>query len=203
MEKTILLFDIDYTIFNTDRFKKKINEYIYHYFHLEKNSFELFDKQYQENIRDVIGINIKDYSEQLGTTFSLPPDRIFNLIMDNQNLYLHSIYPDTLPALTLLSKNYILGIFSQGYADFQMNKLTKMRILPYFNEKYIFIFPHKIHKDNILQLPKNGVVIDDKLSVVEAVVPYIPAILINRGITAHSYKPSIKKLTEIIDILSS
>jgi len=203
MEKAILLFDIDYTIFNTDRFKQKINEYIYHYFHLDKEKFELFDTQYQKNIQEVIGINIKDYSEQIGKEFSLPPERIFSLIMDNQNLYLHSIYPDTLPALTLLSKNYILGIFSQGYADFQMNKLTKMRILPYFNEKYIFIFPHKIHKNNILQLPKNGVIIDDKLSVVEAVIPYIPAILINRGIATHSYKPSIKKLTEIIDILSS
>ena len=203
MEKSVLLFDIDYTIFNTDRFKKKISEYIYRYFHLEKNSIDLFDKQYQEGIQEKIGINIKDYSEQLSKKFSLPPDRIFNLIMDNQNLYLHSLYPDTLPALSLLSKKHILGIFSQGYISFQMNKLNKMGILPFFDEKHIYIFPHKIHKDNMEKLPKNAVVIDDKLSVVEAISSTLPAILITRGTTLPSYKPSIKRLTEIIDILSS
>lgn len=202
MEKTILLFDIDYTIFNTDRFKKKKEEYIYHYFHLDKEKVESFDECYQKNIRGPIGINIKDYSEQLGKEFSIPHERIFDLIMDNQNLYLHSLYPDTLPALSLLSKEYTLGIFSQGYTDFQMNKLTKMGILPFFDEKHIYIFPHKIHVDNIAQLPKNAVVIDDKLSVVEVISSTLPAILIMRGTTHPSYKPSIKKLTEIIDILS-
>ena len=180
MCKCILLFDIDFTIFNTARFKKKITEYIYYYFHLDKKNVELFDKQYQENIKDMIGINIKDYSEKLGERFSLPSEKIYSLIMDNQNLYIHSLYPDTLPVLSVLSKKYTLGIFSQGYESFQMNKLIKMNILPYFDKKYIYIFPHKIHEDNISQLPKNGIIIDDKLSVIKSVSTHIPAILIDR-----------------------
>lgn len=203
MNTTILLFDIDSTLFDTDCYNKKITQFICDYFHLDKSSVILFEKQYRENIKSVIGINIKDYSEQLGKEFSLPHERILNLIMENQNLYVHSMYSDILAALTQLSKHYTLGIFSQGYVSFQMNKLTKMGILPFFDKKYIYIFPYKIHKNNIEQLPKNSVIIDNKLSVVETVAPYLPAILINRGKTIQSYKPSIKKLTEIIDILSS
>ena len=202
MNTSILLFDIDSTLFDTDCYNKKTTQFICDYFHLDKSSVGQFEKQYRENIKDVIGINIKDYSEQLGEKFSLPHEKIFNLIIDNKNLYVHSLYPDTLLALSLLSKKYALGIFSQGYVSFQMNKLIKADILPYFDKKYIFIFPHKIHKDTIEQLPKNSIIIDDKLSVVETVAPYLPAILINRGKIIRSYKPSLKKLTEIIDILS-
>lgn len=203
MKTSILLFDIDSTLFDTDCYNRKVTQFICDYFHLDKNSIFQFDKQYRENIKSVIGINIKDYSEQLGKQFSLSCEKVFNLIINSKNLYVYSLYKDTLPALSLLSKKYTLGVFSQGYVSFQMNKLTKMGILPFFDEKHIYIFPHKIHKDNIKLIPKNAAIIDDKLSVVETIAPYLPAILINRGRALHSYKPSIKKLTEIIDILSS
>jgi FMN phosphatase YigB (HAD superfamily) len=203
MKNNIILFDIDYTIFNTARYKKKITEYIYHYFHLEKEKVELFDAQYQLNTQKGAGINIKDYSEKIANQFSLSSERIFSLIMDNRNLYLHSLYPDTLPTLTLLSKEYTLGIFSQGYEFFQINKLKQMGVLHFFDEKYIYIFPDKIHAINIAKLPKNAVVVDDKHSVIESLLGNMQTIHIDRENKAtRGTFPIIHSLSELPEAIT-
>lgn len=194
MQHSILLFDIDYTLFDTNQYKKNTADFFCSHFHISKESMNAFDKEYRKMNPSQFGVSMKDYAEKMGNTFDLSPSTLFQLLTDTEDIFSNTLYSDTLPTLERVSKTHILGIFSQGHYSFQKNKLSKTKILPFFAEKHIYIFPHKIHDESIAKLPKNAVVIDDKELVVETISTHMRAIHINRekGVT----------LTKIIDILS-
>lgn len=121
--------------------------------------------------------------------------------MDTQKLYLDSLYPDAVTTLALLSKEYLLGIFSQGYREFQENKLRQCGIMPYFKKEYIFIFPDKTLSSALKTLPENAVIIEDKLSVVQKINPPLIAIQMDRSNT-QKYSPSVTSLVELPPLLT-
>jgi phosphoglycolate phosphatase-like HAD superfamily hydrolase len=180
MNNSILLFDIDYTLFNTDIFRNKIIEETLSQFKLDEKRVRKFYFEYERNINTPVGINIKHFTEEIGKEFNLSPELLFSIMMDRKRLYLESLYPDTITTLTLLSKKYLLGIFSQGYRSFQENKLKQCGIISYFKQEYIFIFPDKTLDSVLKTLPKNAIIIEDKLSVVQLIKFPLRAIHINR-----------------------
>ncbi|MFZ2025784.1 MAG: HAD hydrolase-like protein [Microgenomates group bacterium] len=201
MKKTILLFDIDYTIFDTDIYKRMIAEKFTLKYQLDATRVALFDEQYEKNLGNVIGINIKEYSRLFGEQFDISPDILFTIVMDTKEFYTQSLYPDALVTLTLLSKEYPLGIFSQGYRDFQENKLEKCGIMSYFKKEHIFIFPDKTQPSVLKTLPENAVIIEDKLSVVQKIVPPLRAIHMDRSGT-QKYNPSVTSLSGLPSLLT-
>lgn len=201
MNNSILLFDIDYTLFNTDIFRNKIIEETLLQFKLDEKRVRQFYFEYERNIHTPVGINIKHFTEQVGKEFNLSPELLFSMMMDRKRLYLESLYPDTISTLVLLSKKYVLGIFSQGYRSFQENKLKQCDILPYFKKEYIFIFPDKTLESALKTLPENSIIIEDKLSVVQLIKPPLRAIHINRSEKKQAHSPSVASLTELLSIV--
>jgi len=197
MKPNILLFDIDSTLFDTDKFKKNIVEELAAHFHLEREHFSQFDANYHDKIQTVIGINIKDYTEQVGKEFSLSPEVIFSRIMKNKKLYTESLYPDTVSALITLSKKYTLGIFSQGYRSFQENKLKQSGILPFFKKEYIFIFPDKTLESSLKTIPSDSIIIEDKQRIVHIIKNYIRVIHMNRDRKESEHDSSIRNLADL------
>lgn len=121
--------------------------------------------------------------------------------MDTQKLYRDSLYPDAIATLALLAKEYPLGIFSQGYREFQENKLKQCGIVSYFKKECIFIFPDKTLTSVLDTLPENAVIIEDKLSVVQKINPPLIAIQMDRSNT-QKYSPSVTSLAELPALLT-
>ena len=62
-----------------------------------------------------------------------------------------------------MSKRYTLGIFSQGDARLQRNKLEKTSIVKYFDPSLIFIFSDKKgHVENVIGKINVSFVLDDR-----------------------------------------
>jgi len=201
MNNSILLFDIDYTLFNTDIFRNKIIEETLSQFKLDEKRVRQFYFEYERNINTPVGINIKHFTEQIGKEFNLSPELLFSIMMERKRLYFESLYPDTVSTLTLLSKGYVLGIFSQGYRSFQENKLKQCDIISYFKQENIFIFPDKTLESVLKTLPENAIIIEDKLSVVQLIKSPLKAIHINRKEGQSTHSLSINTLAELPSIL--
>lgn len=201
MINPILLFDIDYTLFDTDIFRNISLIEIATQYRLEESAVRQFYATYREGTQAPIGINMKHFTEHIGKEFGLSPDLLFATVMHTEKLYRNSLYPDTLSTLTLLAKDYSLGIFSQGYREFQENKLKQCGIYPFFAEEYTFIFPDKTLSSALKTLPENAVIIEDKLSVVQMINPPRMAVHMDRSGTKE-YTPRVDSLAELPSLLT-
>lgn len=198
MKDQIILFDIDYTIFNTNKYKKNTSEYICAYFHISIEDMKQFDKEYRSKIYNPAGVNMKDYTEKMAEKFSLSSKQLYELLIETVEIFSETLYPDVLPTLSYLSQHYMLGVFSQGHLPFQKNKLIKTSIIHMFDKKHTYIHTDKTHINHLQKLPKNSIVIDDKVSVVGSVSKHTLAIHIDREnkITKSSF-PIIHTLHEL------
>lgn len=196
MKKTILLFDIDYTLFDTDIFRDTSLKEIALRCNLDEKKVREFYSEYRKGDQNPAGINMKHFTEQIGGEFNLSPEFLFSIVMDTQKLYRDSLYPDAVSTLALLSKEYRLGVFSQGYREFQENKLRQCGIMPYFKKEYMFIFPDKTLSSALKTLPENAVIIEDKLSVVQKIHPPLIAIHMDRR-NEKEYLPRVTSLAQI------
>lgn len=201
MKKPILLFDIDYTLFNTDIFRSTSLMEIAARCNLDEDAVRRFYAEYRKGTQGPMGINMKHFTTHIGNAFNLSPDFLFSIVMDTEKLYLDSLYPDTVSTLTLLSKEYTLGIFSQGYREFQENKLKQCGIMYYFKKEYIFIFPDKTVTSELKILPHNAVIIEDRLPVVQAIQPPLRVIHINRKEEVSTHTHAIANLSELPSVL--
>jgi len=195
--KPILLFDIDYTLFNTDIFRRISLIEIATRCNLDESAVRNFYAEYRKGTQAPIGINMKHFSKHIGKEFNLSPDFLFSIIMHTHQLYLDSLYPDTIAVLSLLVKDYHLGIFSQGYRSFQENKLKQCDIISYFKQENIFIFPDKTLESVLKTLPENAIIIEDKISVVQLIKSPLKAIHINRKEEQSTHFLSINTLAEL------
>lgn len=198
MKSHIILFDIDYTLFNTQRFKKNTSEYICTKFHISDKDMKVFDKDYRSKVKNPAGVNMKDFTEKMAVWFSLSSINLYQLLMDTSEIFTETLYPDVLPSLTHLSEHYVLGVFSQGHFPFQENKLKKTNIIHMFDKKHTYIHPDKTHEEHLQKIPKNAIIIDDKVSVVDSVSKHVHAIHIDReNILGQSNFPIIHSLNEL------
>ncbi|MCX6730248.1 MAG: HAD hydrolase-like protein [Candidatus Roizmanbacteria bacterium] len=203
MKNIIILFDIDYTIFNTHQYKKNTITYICSRFHVASEDMKLFDTEYRSKNLNPAGVNMKDYTEKMAVKFSLSSKDLYQLLIDTEEIFMDTLYPDSLPTLSHLSKQYTLGIFSQGHLPFQKNKLIKTNILHLFEEQHTYIHLDKTHIDHMQGLPKNALVVDDKVTVIDHVSKHIPAIHIDRDHKIEkSNFPIIHSLSELPEAIN-
>lgn len=198
MSNHIILFDIDYTIFNTQRYKKNTSAYICTTFHISEEDMKLFDADYRSKVHNPAGVNMKDYMEKMADRFSLSSDSLYQLLMDTSEIFTETLYPDVLPTLSHLAQHYVLGVFSQGHFTFQENKLIKTNIIHMFDKKHTYIHPDKTHTDHLQKIPKNAIIVDDKAAVVGSVSKHTHAIHIDReNKISKSNFPIIHSLSEL------
>jgi FMN phosphatase YigB (HAD superfamily) len=155
MRDKIVFFDIDYTLFNTDSFKKS-------------------------------------------------------------GLTQHKNYDEVESILKLVSEEALLGVFSEGDREFQLEKLKKTQIYKYFSPEYIFIVESKVDELKTLLEIKNKsriFFVDDRLSIlsdIKKILPEALVIWVKRGIYAKENKVldflpdySIDNLETLQDIIKA
>ncbi|MCL4418618.1 HAD hydrolase-like protein [Patescibacteria group bacterium] len=215
----IVLFDIDYTLFNALKFRKKILSEIKE--RIKENKFKnierILENAYLESRQKVGYFDpssfIRDINKKFGSDI---PEAFLDEYVKKEELFEH-LYKEVDRVLEELSKDktLLIGIFSGGNKNFQKEKIKRQ--LNLFNKKHIHIFPYKkIELENMLKKYKNYKVflIDDVLSILskaKKIDKSIYAIWIKRGRFAKIAKKTedfnpdkeVKNLNKIVSIINS
>lgn len=161
----IILFDIDYTLFDTDKFRDSTYPQLRKL--LEQEDIPSYHQKVKEIEKKLItegGYEPVSFARVLTEALEIPlnHEEIRKLFYD-KNLYDACLYPEVKDVLKKLSEknDIVLGIVSRGEDSFQRRKIQA--IANYFPNENIFISLVKtdlIHK--ILErFPKNLYIIDD------------------------------------------
>ena len=217
-QNKIVLFDIDYTIFNAKNYRDVFQEALY------KELGQGFSKE------DFIKVADETYTETKNQTGHFDPEllietlakkinktldikRLTNLVI-NDSFVQSSIYEESVEVFTELSKDpsLTLGIFSAGRIELQRAKI--IAIEEFLHKEHVHIFEYKkLHAlPELLNRYKDDrlYIVDDILSILsEAKKIYnsVTTIWIRRGMykdtQADNFEPdfTIENLREMIDIL--
>ena len=163
--KEVILFDVDRTLIDTTKFKQKIKLKISQLLNISLEDFLKIEQGYVKKGEGFTDFIPQEYIKFLSNKFGFDESKISKAFFDDDN-FKDILYEDVLDCLKSLSKDYILGIFSESFKDFQMLKLHKTGLLPYFNQDLVFIFKRKLTDDSLKILPENCFIVDDNLPVI-------------------------------------
>jgi FMN phosphatase YigB (HAD superfamily) len=146
----IILFDLDLTLFNSNKFKELFGKEIQKVLFISENEYQdAFNYYYQNIISSSTQFSPASFTKFLAERFNSTQQellKVFNL----RELYTECIYPDVMDSLGQLVQKYRLGIFSQGNVEFQELKLEHSRIKDLIDPTLIFIYEDKLaHLDEI------------------------------------------------------
>ncbi len=164
----VIYFDIDRTLFDAVKFKGLIQKEITTKFGVPDNVYEDFALDYIASLAESNDFNLNDYIRYLGTNLKLSVEKLEE-IYAQESLYKQSLYTDVIQVLENLSKDYKLGIFSQGYPEYQMLKLEKSGIYKYFSKDFIVIERRKLESQVFKKMNREGAIIDDKPEVMDRI----------------------------------
>jgi len=196
----IILFDIDNTLIDTFKLASQIDEQIISNYSIPRDNFISAKNEYYSQIKVPTRFNPQNYCAHIATSFNLDLEKI-ETIFNQSKYYINSLFPGTKLVLSQLSIDNKLGIFSEGYEDFQIKKLKLSGIYSYFIPSLFFIFSDKLKEANLTKLPTGSLIIDDKLSVVKKISNFknLDILLIDRknNITNQKNMVKIDSLTYI------
>jgi FMN phosphatase YigB (HAD superfamily) len=205
MRKGIILFDIDRTIFDTDKmnynYARKIIRLIGN---VNEADFLSAKEKYKVTIKDSRGFVPEDFAKIICQELKYShPEIIEDIFMKYDEIYRDCIYPDFFDVLERLRSSFELGIFSEGNIRYQNCKLVFSGLSKLVNPEFIYIFDNKNTREVVNKLPKNAIVVDDKESVCEYLTKNgIRAIWLNKKDNRVSPNfPTIHNLLDLPDYL--
>ena len=197
MNSKIILFDIDGTIFNSDQLANFFWPKFLDIFRTDKKTLDKVVNQYFLTLETGTDFNPNDFLSNLASTFQVSK-KIIEKVFYSKEIYIKCIYPEVKSVLEKLQKEYILGIFSEGFNEFQSKKLKLTELMGYFETKYVFIFRRKLSEENLKILPSNSLIIDNSLKVIKDLPKNINRIWINRNNENSIGYDQISDLNELI-----
>lgn len=169
MSKRILLFDIDRTIFDTQKWIDITEKEIIKTLNFDINRKDISINFYLKSLVNDRKFNPEKYSEFLNKKFNIKMEVALNIVYGQSygKFYSGSIYPETFEVIEKLKDKFTLGIYSEGTDKFQNHKFRSMGISKYFDKDLIFIVSAKDTLEVVSKLPKEAIVVDDKERICE------------------------------------
>lgn len=206
-KKGILLFDIDRTIFDTDRMNSVIDENVLRV--LDTTDLEKVKKTndiYKKTLSDSRKYVPDDYLKLLCKRFKFEDlGSLLDIYYAKEFAYIYeeSVFPETLEIFEKLIPFFRIGVFSEGTEKFQNNKFKSMNLDKYISKDLVFIFDNKNNDTVLSKIPKEAIVVDDKESVCDYLTDNeIEAIWLNKKDDRVSDKfKTIHHLTELPSML--
>lgn len=214
-KNSVILFDIDYTLFDTEIFREKLYDSISLALGIEKD--KLTDKQQDaiRSIRSEVGyFHPEKFSHYLALSLNREKDedKILKAIFKPEN-FLKVYYRETESVLKSLSGKLPLGVFSKGYSSLQKEKIKKLK--KFLEDKHIHISTNKFESlPEILNKYKDKTlyIVDDALDVLhnaKQLSSSVITIWIKRGFFAEKQQPIegfapdaiIENLSELLPIV--
>lgn len=199
--KNTILFDIDYTLIDCDIIKKKPIENVARNFGIEIEKINDARDKYYEGLKSTSDIDPDELLGVIQKQTGIPLVELKKNYYD-PTIYIESLYPgvkETIEEINL--DKFQLGVFSEGRDYYQKFKLEASGLLPYFDQKLMFIKRRKKSPQYIRTLPKNSIVVDDRLDVVNQLREsgWVNPVWINRG--DKKVNPDIKTIFNLIELL--
>ena len=214
----VILFDIDYTLFDTTKFKKIVSEILTQKLsHLDPQIIHNIVEEVYSNVRQFGSFDPKKFAEFF--VFKFPgeiTEKAVEEIWYQQEIIKQAIYQEVIPTLRNLQKNqYMLGIFSSGQTEFQLAKISLVE--DFFHKDHIHIAAFKEEKlEDLLReyKEKQIVLVDDYVEVLykaKNFLPDITAVWMKRGKFAEKAKmpqgffpdATITDLSELLPLLDN
>ena len=201
MKNNLILFDIDYTLFDTSFYRDEVAKVL-------KNKLPEFSEEQLRTTVEQTYYEIRQHGNFSPRFFAeiFTHDKGHNLSVEeveaiwwDPKILQGAIFPEVVEVLKKLKEvpNTILGVFSTGHEKLQMEKIDPL--LPYFDNKEIHIFETKdSHIEEVFQKHTEDTIfiIDDVLWVLEQakeVNNSVVTIWMKRGL--HAEKTSVSTFT--------
>lgn len=183
MEKQIVLFDIDKTIFDTNKLKTELQSKMLEI--IKPTNLQILNDllaSYTKTLKNSSEFEPEDYIRFVAENLKLKNHKnLLDVFYGKENIYKDCLFPGVRLVFNKLKDRYKLGIFSEGTLKFQNHKFKSLEINKYLDKNLIYIFKEKTNKEALVKIPKHCVVVDDKKSVVEFLTKNnIRAIWLNR-----------------------
>lgn len=164
MKNKIILFDIDHTLFDTNLFRQLVAERL----HRKLPSMTMSQIMEADNAAHKKMKNTNTFSPVNAANFfsleinsQISPDEIVDIWTDKQ-MFQSCLYDDVLPVLRKLqNEGFVMGVFSTGIAEFQIEKIAALQ--SFFQKEHIHIFELKDIKLQVII----GKYKDDKMILVD------------------------------------
>lgn len=165
-KKGIILFDIDNTLIDT----KKLS--ILAYTDIARQTGKSFEEisELKDKYKDSLEVNTDFYPNRLMDFLIKKIGQPIDNPFDKKEIYVESLFGETIEILTKLKQSKRLGIYSEGFTDYQTQKLEFSGIIDFFDKDLIFIERRKLDDDSLKKLrkiPDRVTVVDDNSKVVE------------------------------------
>lgn len=201
VKNSIIYFDIDRTLIDAVKIRENTRTEIARESGLSREKVEEYINEYVSTLAHKNGYSymemLKHLSLKSGINFE-----ILKQAHDKPANFSDSLYDDTILTLTKLKENNnILGIYSEGWDDYQLNKLKLSGIYKFFDSDKIIISRNKSVFKLVEQMGQ-AIVIDDWPEVIDYLCQY-PNItpiwfnLLNKN--KHKTAKTIHSLSELID----
>lgn len=217
MTKKIVLFDIDYTLFDTEKYRENLYKSLSFGLNKEIGDIKpIAEKIYRDLKKDIGYFSPSEFYRNLVRTLKTDlNEKAFKKVMwDEKNLKL-CLYEETQEVLTKVSKYAHIGIFSKGYRKLQKAKLLALAHLLQKEHVHITL-------DKFSSLPKllkkynsyNILLVDDALDVLyhaHKINKNVFTVWVKRGRFATIQKPmknfkpnaTVSDLKEVVEIIKN
>lgn len=182
MKKPVILFDIDHTLFDTDKLRNLSNKAILKILKIKNNKIDLFILVENEAVRKDKVFKPSTFSEMVAKHFKKEKKtKEITKVFTDKSIFKACLYPNTVSILKRLSHQFRLGIFSKGHEPFQRFKTEASKELSALLDKnLIFIYRNKKkYIPNLLKRFKdNGlIIVDDSQETIRSFLKLNPKIL--------------------------
>jgi phosphoglycolate phosphatase-like HAD superfamily hydrolase len=196
----IILFDIDGTLFDAEKFGQLIRAEFIKILKIDEEELMRAIADYYAALETSTDFNPKDIVIHISKRYGINSGALDSIFWNQNQNYKRALYPDVEESLEQLSKDRILGIFSQGFEEYQIHKLEASELKKFFQEDYIFIHRRKTSDEVLSSLPKNAIVIDDNHDLAVRLSSYVDAVWMNRR--TEDSDPEVKTIHSLKDVLA-
>jgi len=203
MTRKTILFDIDKTLLNTEVLVETINKRLANILNTEENNIKHMHHKYRRSLGSNIEYDPKDFVKFIiDSTSNGSQKKLINIYYGKDNIYEKCLFKEVDAVLKQLKKNHTLGVFSEGIAKFQNHKFKSLGIERFLEKDRVFITSKKTTDSYLKRIPKDAIIVDDKLEIVELLDKKgFKVIWINRK--SKDRHPKIPTIHNLKDLLNS
>jgi phosphoglycolate phosphatase-like HAD superfamily hydrolase len=202
MNKKIILFDFDKTVSDTNGFVEKFSRVLYKKFDIPQDRLVSILKEYNATLESTTDFRPEGFSQVISEKTGVNIELIQKDIFDAKNF---PIFGEVINVLEKLSTNNDLGIFSEGFEDWQKKKIKLSGIWDFFDPKLMIIERRKLLPESMNKIPQQAIVIDDKKIVIETLVKFRPdlkLVWINRDNDEEISTPQVTTIKNLEQLLT-
>lgn len=166
MNKKIILFDWDDTLFSKTVYKKNLITNLAMVCDISEEKATKADDEYFGNLIKSGDFRIEDFLTFFEQRFNKKID-FEDFSTDKLGIYSNALFPETIEVLVKMINKYTLGIYSQGFESLQKIKIKYSGIKHFFDQNLIFVDRDKTRIGLVKKLPVGVTVIDDKKEVIK------------------------------------